>query len=431
YASRLVDGELILYMPYYVAFDRNNYEPTFPKLHQWDKNKKEVGEGEAILDKTNVYKPVQKTLYPTLHTVMRCDVQDFDCEAKGILGPYSRNFYVSPEAIYLWVSDSSSYYYLEDSSDEKDEDEKLNDAFVYRFDLKDNDITGLATKGSPIDQFSFKEADGYLNVVTRSDAWGDALWFPEFSSGDLSLLRIRTSKFDDDPIVAKKRYYHPLNESAGTNMQNRFVGDYLVYGAANYWYYFDEDTGDFDQELYIYNYVKDSDVDVVELDHNVKRIDLLGENAIAIGSDDNDLYFTSIKLDKSRDADTFKLKDVSQAESRSHGFFFKKNPGDSGGVLGLPIFDTGMSIRPLADSGVEVIYLEVDDDLDFENLGIISSKSDNQTDDSCTVSCVDWYGNSRPIFYDGKVYTLIGYELVQGEVQDGEIVELERVGFGV
>ncbi|MBD3280290.1 hypothetical protein GF389_02070, partial [Candidatus Dojkabacteria bacterium] len=127
YASRLVDGELILYMPYYVAFDRNNYEPTFPKLHQWDKSKKVVVEGTAILDKTNVYKPVQETLYPTLHTVMRCDVQNFDCEAKGILGPYSRSFYVSSEAIYLWVSDSRDYFLMENSnSDDNQYDKKMN-----------------------------------------------------------------------------------------------------------------------------------------------------------------------------------------------------------------------------------------------------------------------------------------------------------------
>ncbi|MBN1331794.1 beta-propeller domain-containing protein [Candidatus Dojkabacteria bacterium] len=431
YASRLVDGELILYMPYYLAFDRDSYEPTFPKLHKWDKSEKAVNDGEAILDKTNVYKPVQETLYPTLHTVMRCDIESFDCSAKGILGPYSRNFYVSPEAIYLWVSNSYGYYYLEDSASSADSEDELNDAFIYRFDLQDDNITGLATKGTPIDQFSFKEADGYLNVVTRSNAWGDEMWFPEFSSGDLSLLRIKISKFDSDPIVAKQRYYHPLDESTGSNMQNRFVGDYLLYGSSNYWYsYYENESASNDQELYVYNYKQNSDVDVIELDHNVERIDALGDNAIAIGSDDNNLFFTSINLQKARDIDTYRLKDVSQAESRSHGFFFKKNSNDDGGILGLPIFDTGMTIRPLADSGVEVIYLELDYDLNFERVGIVSSRAANQVDDNCTVSCVDWYGNSRPIFYGDNIYTLIGYELVKGEVQDGEIVELSRVGFG-
>jgi hypothetical protein len=50
-------------------------------------------------------------------------------------------------------------------------------------------------------------------------------------------------------------------------------------------------------------------------------------------------------------------------------------------------------------------------------------------DDACQVSCVDWYGNARPIFIGERVYALMGYELVEGRVYDDALVELRRVNF--
>lgn len=50
-------------------------------------------------------------------------------------------------------------------------------------------------------------------------------------------------------------------------------------------------------------------------------------------------------------------------------------------------------------------------------------------DDPCEASCVDWYGNARPIFVDGRIFALLGYELVEGELRDGRMVERRRISF--
>ena len=50
-------------------------------------------------------------------------------------------------------------------------------------------------------------------------------------------------------------------------------------------------------------------------------------------------------------------------------------------------------------------------------------------DDACQASCVDWYGNARPIFIGERVYALMGYELVEGRVQGEAIVEQRRIDF--
>jgi len=44
----------------------------------------------------------------------------------------------------------------------------------------------------------------------------------------------------------------------------------------------------------------------------------------------------------------------------------------------------------------------------------------------CEVSCVDWYGNTRPIFIDGRIFALAATEVVEGRLTNGAIAELRR-----
>jgi len=50
-------------------------------------------------------------------------------------------------------------------------------------------------------------------------------------------------------------------------------------------------------------------------------------------------------------------------------------------------------------------------------------------DDACVASCVDWYGNARPIFIANRVFALMGYELVEGRMANGAINEVARTNF--
>jgi hypothetical protein len=48
---------------------------------------------------------------------------------------------------------------------------------------------------------------------------------------------------------------------------------------------------------------------------------------------------------------------------------------------------------------------------------------------SCEVSCVDWYGNSRPIFTGGRIFGLSATELIEGRLDGGRIIEVQRLDF--
>jgi hypothetical protein len=61
--------------------------------------------------------------------------------------------------------------------------------------------------------------------------------------------------------------------------------------------------------------------------------------------------------------------------------------------------------------------------------GELEAQTRGVADDACQASCVDWYGNARPIFLGGRTFALLGYELVEGRLQRGRMREIGRTSF--
>lgn len=427
YASRLIDNQLILYMPYYLYghdYIDGEYKRkvSFPKIKKWTKDD-ETTEDKDILKKTDIYKPVQDIDTPTLHTVVSCDIESggLDCSAKAVMGPYSRNFYVSPNAIYLWISDVNYYYY---SDEEQDKRKDEPDSYVYMIKLNDMSARALRADAGPTDQFSFKEENNYLNVLVREYSGGDAMWNPEVTEGALALFRVPLDKFTNTPEVVSKEYYQDLPNISGYTLQNRFIGDHVLYGTGSTWYY-DEKSQD---KLYVKKYTNESKVQRVDLQHGVDRIDIIGEAGVVVGMKDDNLKFSSVDLSDISVKDTYNVGKAAQGELRSHGFSYKDNK-DGTGILGLPIIRTGESFEHLFNASAEVLFLKAEEDLSFVKLGSLKGSAPREENDNCEYSCVDWYGNSRPIFYSDRIFGLMGYELVEGELKKEEITETGKVNF--
>lgn len=87
----------------------------------------------------------------------------------------------------------------------------------------------------------------------------------------------------------------------------------------------------------------------------------------------------------------------------------------------------GGRVRQLHGSAA-VFYLR-NRDLALAPAGELSASDDAGADDGCRASCVDWYGNARPIFIGDRVFALLGYELVEGRLAGERIVERRRTGF--
>jgi len=98
-------------------------------------------------------------------------------------------------------------------------------------------------------------------------------------------------------------------------------------------------------------------------------------------------------------------------------------------VLGLPVSLPGRAgYRHLFEESAAILFLR-NDSLNFAEVGELSAQPDKATDDACRASCVDWYGNSRPLFIHGRMFALLGYEIVEGNLADGRLQESRRINY--
>ncbi len=420
YTGRLVGSTLIFYIPHML-----NHEDDLPAVGHWRRSNDTSG-WSKILSKVDVYRPVQPAIYPMLHTVVRCELDspEFTCSARAVMGPASRTFYVARDAVYVWVSGSSENWYLK----QEEQDPKHPDAYVYRLPLDGGEPTALRARGSPIDQFSFREsADGHLEVLLTGQGFGDAMWGPEITqgTGEFALLRAPLSSFSTEAVPAAGANYTRLPGPTGYALQNRFVGNHVLWGAGGGW----SGAAGTEQHVWVTDVRSPQTVRQVELGHGVDRLEALGSNgAMVVGSDGISLRFTALALGETPQVrGKYARLGATQGETRSHGFFFKPD-GTGGGVLGLPVRLEGAPWMHLRYGSAEVTFLRVEQGLELRPLGSLVA-SEETRDDACTKSCTDWYGNARPIFYKGRVFALMGYELVEAQVGQDSLQESFRASF--
>jgi len=418
YASRLIGTKLVFYSPLYLNPRGGDPYAQLPALRRWRPGAAPA-DFKRIAPATRIYR-TDDELDPfagvALHTVSVCELAqpELECESTAVMGPPGRVFYVSPGSVFVWTTPGRRGGAGAGSS-------------LFRIPLDGSAPSALKTAGSPIDQFSFHEGgEGVLNVLVRSAGRGEGMWAAETNPGDLALLRVPLASFSDGRDAAPAAAYRPLPKPAGHALQSRYVGDYLLYGAGAGWHRPRTTT---QSPLYAVRYAT-GDAYEVPLAHAVDRIEALGENAVAVGSDGKDLHLTSLRLARFPVAvDRYTRPNAAQGETRSHGFFYRPETAQDG-MLGLPIIGGGEpAARQLRRESAALLYLR-NRALSFTELGLLEARPGAaERNDGCRASCVDWYGNSRPLFVGGRVFALLGYELVEGSAGEKRIVETRRVSF--
>lgn len=416
YASRLIGTRLVLYAPVPAGAYGYQVDTWMPAVRRWRPGVQD-SDFRRILRPERIYRPGQPLRaddHPTLHTVTTCELGrgTMECDATAVLGPAGRVFYVSPTAVYVWTSSWRA-------------PGEEGSSMVYRLPLAGPaPPQALHVEGAPVDQFSFLESrDGHLNVLVRSRAWGDGMWGAEFARGDVRLLRVPLRRFGSGQRAAPAASYRalPVPEGGAHGFQNRFVGRHLLYGTGSGWWH---DTSG-KATLYAVRWADGRRAEI-PLPHGVDRIEVMGADAVVVGSDGADLHFSGIRLGRvPRVAQRYVHRGAQQGEERSHGFFYRADAPDQG-VVGLPIIGPGAA--HLFDESASVLFVE-NRDARFSPLGQLAARPESAADDGCIASCVDWYGNSRPIFLHGRILALLGYEIVEGAVADGRIREVQRAGF--
>jgi len=412
YASRLVGDKLVVYSPVYL----NHSRPfdSLPAVARW-----RPGEAKAafnpIAGPSQIYVPAplrysrEREPVEAMHNVSRCDLlaEEMTCQGTTVLGPAGRTFYVGQDAVYVWVGSSWGG--------------ERGSAYLYRMPLDGSAPTALGVRGQPIDQFSFNSrADGKTLDVMVATTGGDAMWSSAYAGGKPALLTLPLDLFGDGSRSADERRYRPLPGGEDQHIaRDRFVGDHLLYGLQRW-------DGHGQSSRLVVAPVEGGDPVVFDMPEGVDRIEVVGRDALVVGSRQG-TSFVTVMFDRGRPAlgSRYVQPGTGEAESRSHGFFYKPDAGGpDSGLLGLPVLRSDA-----ARFGAEMLFLKrVNRELS-EFGGLAAAGMSGRMDDGCVASCVDWYGNARPIFLRGRVFALMGYELVEGDASGGRIREVRRVDF--
>jgi Beta propeller domain len=422
YASRLVGAKLVFYTPMPIHPWSLNHEQFLPQWRRWHPTVTPA-DWQRILPATRIFR-TDDEIDPfnggaALHTVTACDLarpEDMRCESSAVLGPPGRVFYVSAGSVYVWAAEQPRRAWSRSDATVR--------SAVFRLPLDAGAPSALKTTGAPIDQLSFLEDErGHLNVLLRAQGRGEGMWSAEQGAGALALMRVPLSSFGDGRDSAPRSAYRPLPGVAGHQMHNRFVGDWLLYGQPGA------------REAHALRPAERDEPQTLALGHGVERIEALGRDALLVGAAGPDLHFTSLRLAdaRARVAHTHAQADAAQGETRTHGFFYRASAGDEG-LLGLPITAPPRGAVAWRGEGASVLFLR-SRALALHPVGELRAASGRPAPDACKASCVDWYGNARPIFLGDRVLALMGYEIVEGRLARGwsgaeRVDELRRVNFG-
>ncbi len=438
YASRLIGRRLIFYTP--TIFNTFGPPPLqmMPGYRRWQ-GPQTPASFERILPATRVYR-TDDDFDPTqplaLHTVTICDLDgpSMRCESTAVLGPAGRVFYVSQGSVYVWTN---PWRRVIPTGREPAPANDRPQSAVFRIPLDGSAPTGLKTAGAPIDQLSFLEDAGHLNVLLRESGSGEGMWGAERTQGQVALLRVPLSAFGDGRGAAQKEHYRLLPAVQGWSVQNRYVGDWLLYSATGGRVGPRGPVPEDGQAIAVRFASADAPI-TLRPGHSVERIEAMGGDAVLVGNAGSDLMVSSVRLGRSNAAmaGRFVKPGARQGETRTHGFFYRPT-GEDGGLLGLPVLGAPKPGRPpgvyaQAQGSASVMFLR-QQRLEFNALGELEAQPASARDDACKASCVDWYGNARPIFLGSRVFALLGYELVEGRLTgrgaQERLEERRRVNF--
>ncbi len=437
YASRLIGNRLIFYAPIRLwGWGTSNV--MLPSVKRWTGEESESFRPIAGPRQIYATADTRQTREPenasTMHAVTSCDLasDDFECSATGVIAGYGNEFYVSPEAVYIWVTAHIPY-------EERYEPREFS--HIYRLPLDGSQPSAIGARGYPFNQFSFREdrQRGILNVLVGAGRGARSMWLPEAPRGTISLIQVPLSEFGDGGDEIRQRYYRHLDQLGDHlgGVQARYIGDRLVFGHG---IARGSETPPYPPTVMVVPLSGGGATTTLHPEHGVERIEIMGGDAIAIGrtagqyASERALRFTTVLVSGDLPAlgSSFEMPSAGQNETRSHAYFYRPDPGSPMGVsgtLGLPVARGGVGPQGEYLPRTAAMLFLRRDDRELSLAGEIASEATGNVDDGCTASCTDWYGNARPIFLRDRIFALLGYELVEGAFEGGRIAEIGRVDF--
>jgi hypothetical protein len=359
------------------------------------------------------------------------------------MGADMAEMFVAGDAVYLWMSGLGSEEMPWESCPLVTPSPAFGEvppAAVFRIPVGRGETEVMGARGMPVDQFGMDARPGRFRALP---------WLMRNGCDDdetpraFALLDAPLTRFRDHYVAARESEFARLPGVNGGGIENRFVADFVVYGGRNY-YSRRPPRDEHAREQALANGLtvvpidNPQDAQRVALGHTLIRLEKLGDTTVIANgyADEEGLRVSYVGLAAGEGESAVRssalLPRRYESEGRSHAFNATyTTAGD--GMLGVP------TVTRVERSNGYWWYSDVSDlsflGFDAKGLladgGMIAATPEDQVKTAqgydCEVSCIDWYGNARPIFLGGKVYGLMATELVEAEVVVGKVSERRRV----
>jgi hypothetical protein len=443
YATRLVNGNLVIYTPLAVGEMAGGARANWPRVRRWlseDDRRAVTSAGRTLYDARDIYRPIQSTFDPVVHTISVCPLgqaragDELECESTAIVAPPGREFYVSTSHIYLWTWPIYNYEHApyEHCDSPPGSFESAAPAALFQIPLSGGRLRAQFVRGAPYDQLSM---DANAHELRALSVWIDQRCpnnAREEEGLRLRYLATPLSAFSASPRPVPERRY-TLLPSVGGAIENRFTDDYLVYAGRDSWSSYAPEP---DSEATLSSRVvavptaRPQAFSQFAAPHSALRVERVGDNAVIAGYRDwrgLSLSFVDLR-GPPRIASTLALPERYESEGRSHAFNAVAND-EGAGLLGLPtVMRRAQSGRWWwRSAGSDVSFVSFDAAGQLSDSGYVRGTNPVHEDYECEVSCVDWYGNSRALFIRGRVFALSATELIEGALEDGAVRERRRI----
>ncbi|MBU3919515.1 beta-propeller domain-containing protein [Hyphomonas sp.] len=456
YASRMIDGKLVIHTPIYTS--GRGWWDTFdpPEIREWRREgpdgEREHLRGQPLFRAEDIWMPVQRVLEPVIHTVTVCDISGVTdasapaCKSTAIVGSEAHEFLVTKDAFWLWLSPSWSERAFE--VDEAAEAvctarkshaplREVAPSTLVKLPIDGTQPSVLGVRGMPQNQFSMDMDAGTFRAVVdwHSDNCDGPYGAPAtLTYFDTPLTALSNTLSDD----AGGRYV-PLPSPGTTDYEARFTEAHLVYGAREGWGSWAPEEGEEprdDGRAIVVPVENPTWPITLTVPHDVIRAERAGPYMALTGYRDArglSVSLIDLRLQEPKVSGTFVMENRYESENRSHAFNSRIG-ADGQGLIGLPTVSRSEESERWWwwSASSDLSYLQSDADGTLSKAGdLIAARRDpneeSPTGYECEVSCVDWYGNARPIFTGGRVLALVNSELIEGELKNGTVQEVRRI----
>lgn len=459
YATRLIGDDLVIYTPLeLLRTERAGFR--WPVVRRWrPEGARDANRGRPLYDAADIYRPARDAWNPVVHSVSVCPLasagraRDLECRTTAFVGPERAEWHVTDRHVYLWAAPYGARQRDRCAPGATFALADLAPALLYRVPISGARPDLVAARGFPPDQFAMQaDAGGFHALVEMEPETCEEEYE---ASTRLSFFSIPERRFRATLAETPEAAFTALPSIPSPWIASRFTDTHLVYGGLSRHRHGFPDLSDLEPDneyarrvaeemrprpAYVLPVNRPGSVRPLDVGHTVIRAERVADDIVLTGYRDRaGLTVSLIRLEEHpRIASSIPLPGRFESEGRSHAFNSLVER-DGGGLLGLPTVrreEEGdrwwWRSRPS-----DLSFLSFDSGGRLGRLGELISRAahDEESDGipgyECEVSCIDWYGNSRPIFTDGRIFALTGTELVEGRIVNGRIRETGRLNIAV